>query len=174
LRKQQLRATLAYVQATSSASATDIARDLYNLLFTLNQRASRDLFQMLREMELSISQFKLLHFLTRVPDDAGHSVKMLGEQFGLSLAAASRAVDGLHQRGLVARKECPDDRRSKRVTITDAGREALRTIHGANVALLATFTAQLPDDQRRALADALSPLLALLDVEPSKNQEGPS
>lgn len=165
------------MQASSSPSPTAIARDLYNLLFTLNQRASRDLFQMLREMELSITQFKLLHFLTRMPDERGHSVKMLGEQFGLSLAAASRAVEGLHQRGLVARAECPDDRRSKRVTITAAGREALDTVHSANVALLATFTAQLPDEQRRALAEALSPLLALLDVEPSKNnfvQEGPS
>jgi DNA-binding MarR family transcriptional regulator len=155
-----------------SAAPADVARDLYAMFFTLNQRVSRDLFQMLTDMGLSITQFKLLHFLARAPDEGGTSVKMLGEQFSLSLAAASRAVDGLHQRGYVTREECPSDRRSKRVSLTAAGAEALREVHATNVTLLAGFTATLSDDQRRALSDALAPLLSLLEIEPS--MEGPS
>ena len=154
-----------------SAAPADVARDLYAMFFTLNQRVSRDLFQMLADMGLSITQFKLLHLLARQRDDE-LSVKALGDQFGVSLAAASRAVDGLHQRGYVERLECPDDRRVKRVHLTDAGRGAIRELHATNISLLAEFTATLDDAQRRALADAIAPLLDLLDLEPS--MEGPS
>nr|WP_281381762.1 MarR family transcriptional regulator [Conexibacter arvalis] len=122
-------------------------------------------------MGLSITQFKMLHLLARERDDE-LSVKALGDQFRLSLAAASRAVDGLHQRGYVERLECPSDRRVKRVHLTDAGRDAIRELHATNVSLLAEFTATLDEDQRRALAAALAPLLDQLDLQPS--MEGPS
>jgi DNA-binding MarR family transcriptional regulator len=145
---------------------------MYAMFFTLNQRVARDMFQMLSDVGLSITQYKLLHLLVRNPDSNGMSVKALGEQFNISLAAASRAVDGLHQRGFVTRDECREDRRSKRVTLTPAGRDAITELHATNIALLATFTSELTDDQRRALADAIAPLLGMLDLEPSK--EGPS
>jgi DNA-binding MarR family transcriptional regulator len=141
------------------------------MFFTLNQRVSRDLFQMLADMGLSITQFKMLHLLAR-GEDQELSVKALGDQFSLSLAAASRAVEGLHQRGYVEREESPTDRRCKRVTLTPAGRDAIRELHATNVSHLAGFTATLTEPQRRALADAIAPLLELLDVQPS--MEGPS
>ena len=158
-------------QARTSSAPADVARDLYAMFFTLNQRVSRDLFQMLADMGLSITQFKMLHLLARERDDE-LSVKALGDQFGLSLAAASRAVDGLHQRGYVERVECPADRRVKRVHLTDAGRSAIRELHATNISLLAEFTATLDESQRRALSDAIAPLLAQLDIAPS--MEGPS
>lgn len=154
-----------------SSAPADVARDLYAMFFTLNQRVSRDLFQMLADMGLSITQFKMLHLLARGSDDA-LSVKALGDQFSLSLAAASRAVDSLHQRGYVDRLECAFDRRVKRVHLTDAGREAIRELHATNVAKLAEFTTTLDEPQRRALSEAIAPLLALLDLQPS--MEGPS
>lgn len=154
-----------------SAATEDVARDLYAMFFTLNQRVSRDLFQMLADMGLSITQFKMLHLLARERDDE-LSVKALGESFGLSLAAASRAVDGLHQRGYVERLECPSDRRVKRVHLTEAGRDAIRELHATNISLLAEFTATLDESQRRALSEAIAPLLAQLQIEPS--MEGPS
>lgn len=159
------------MQSTSGADAEALARDLYAMFFTLNQRVSRDLFQMLADMGLSITQFKLLHLLARERDDE-LSVKALGESFGLSLAAASRAVDGLHQRGYVERVECPSDRRVKRVHLTAAGRDAIRELHATNVSLLAEFTATLDAAQRQALAAAIAPVLDRLQIEPS--MEGPS
>jgi DNA-binding MarR family transcriptional regulator len=170
LHNHHLRAIVDLVQATSFG-AHDVARDLYAMFFTLNQRVARDLFQMLADMGLSITQFKMLHLLARERDDE-LSVKALGESFGLSLAAASRAVDGLHQRGYVERLECPSDRRVKRVHLTEAGRDAIRELHATNVSLLAEFTATLDESQRRALSEAIAPLLAQLQIEPS--MEGPS
>lgn len=157
--------------APASAAPADVARDLYTSFFNLNQRVSRDLFQQLADMGLSITQFKLLHLLQR-GGETEPSVKALGDQFGLSLAAASRAVEGLHQRGYVERRECPTDRRMKRVRLTDAGREAIHELHATNISLLAEFTADLTEQERQALSDALVPLMTLLGLQPSK--EGPS
>lgn len=159
-------------KAAAASSAPDgVARDLYRTFFTLNQRVSRDLFQMMADMGVSMTQYKLLHLLAR-SDEEEPSVKALGERFGLSLAAASRAVEGLHQRGYVDRRECASDRRVKRVRLTDAGLEAIRGLHETNISLLAEFTANLSEQQRRALSDALVPLMELLGVEPS--MEGPT
>lgn len=166
-----LQDPLARPGGQTSSAPVDVARDLYAMFFTLNQRVSRDLFQMLADMGLSITQFKMLHLLARERDDE-LSVKALGDQFGLSLGAASRAVDGLHQRGYVDRLECAFDRRVKRVHLTDAGRGAIRELHATNISLLAEFTATLDESQRRALSDAIAPLLAQLDLQPS--MEGPS
>ena len=44
---------------------------------------------------------------------------------GLTPGGATRVVDRLADRGLVAREDCPSDRRVTRVALTDAGRSTL-------------------------------------------------
>jgi DNA-binding MarR family transcriptional regulator len=158
------------VQATSPAappaSPTDAACALYAASFTLNQRITRDLFQLLGELGLSLTQCKMLGLLARQPDDE-LSVKALGEHVGFSLATASRAVDCLHQRDYVDRTEDVADRRVKRVRITDAGRAAIAELHERNIAALTEFMADLTAEQRRDLDAALQPLLAQLAVRPT-------
>lgn len=163
------------MQATASAasartSPAGVAQALYAAAFTLNQRITRDLFGLLAELGLSLTQCKLLALLDREPE-AELSVKALGDHLSLSLAAASRAVDGLHQRGYVARGEDALDRRVKRVRITAAGRAAIAELHAANITALTGFLAALSAGERRDLAAALSPLLARLEVRPTP--EGP-
>ena len=51
------------------------------------------------------------------------SLKPVAEGLGLSLPSASRAVDGLVKRSLVARTEDPDDRRQRLLALTDDGQE---------------------------------------------------
>src|SRR5439155_25233940 len=60
--------------------------------------------EVIDELGLSFSQLKALQFLSTAPAPE-LSLKQLGDQLGLSLPAASRAVDGLVQRGLVTRTE---------------------------------------------------------------------
>jgi DNA-binding MarR family transcriptional regulator len=143
---------------------------LYATAYTLNQRVTRDLFQLLAELGLSPTQCKMLHLLQQERSDE-LSVKALGDQFSLSLAATSRAVEHLHQRGYVDRTECPEDRRIKRVRITEAGRAAIAELHATNIAALTQLMATLSASERRDLAGALAPLLAQLEVRPSA--EGP-
>jgi DNA-binding MarR family transcriptional regulator len=187
-----LRATLDRVQATSPDNATtvaagtpkaaaadvpsspeDLARDFYATVFTLNLRVMRDLFQRLTDLGLSPTQFKILHRLLQQRDgEADLSVKALGDHHCLSLAAASRAIDGLFQHGYVERDECPTDRRVKRVRITAAGRAVLGQVHAANIELLTEFTQTLTETERQDLATAIAPLMAKLDIRAA--MEGPT
>lgn len=153
-----------------SSGAAAVAQALYAASVTLGQRHARDLFQLLNDLDLSVTQYKMLHLLSQQPDEE-LSVKALGDHVGLSLAAASRAVEGLHQRGYVERHEDACDRRVKRVRIADAGRRAIAELHTANIAALTEFIATLTPDERRDLAAALGPVLARLEVRPTP--EGP-
>ena len=49
------------------------------------------------------------------------TLKELAERIALSLPAASRTIDDLVRRGFVERHEDEDDRRMKRVSVTDRG-----------------------------------------------------
>ena len=82
----------------------------------------------------------------------------------LSLPAASRTVDDLVRRGMVQRHEDTEDRRMKRIQLTDEGRAVIRRVNAARLVGLEQFTENLNDDERRLLAAALSELLRRADI----------
>ena len=108
----------------SVASTQQLSEVLAPLWAHLNRRSSADLFRMVAELDSSFSQVKMMFLLE---DGGEHSVKEIAQHLGLSLPAASRAVDGLIQRGYVSRRESAEDRRSRLVALTDEG-EATLTI----------------------------------------------
>ena len=87
------------------------------------------------------------------------SVKDVAAALGVSLPGASRAVEGLHCRGLVERREDARDRRVKQVRITPQGRDVVLRLHGARLQGLERFVDTLTAEQRKALAEALAPIL---------------
>ena len=141
-----------------AASSTDTARDLYALLVHLMKASQPDVFRALGGLELSLTQIKALHLL----EIAGGEMPLgrLAESLGVSLPAASRSVDGLHGRGLVERREDPDDRRLKRVRVREEGFAIVRALHEARLAGIEQFVAELEPDVRDRLAAALAPLAA--------------
>jgi DNA-binding MarR family transcriptional regulator len=147
----------ATVQKKSQSSSDELAREVLTLFSYLFASSAPDFFKALSEADVTLTQVKLLHALDR--PGADHSLKDLAEEMSFSLAGASRSIDALHQRGLVERREDEHDRRMKRVRITDEGRELLRGLNEMRVALLSQFVQDIPDDQRRALLDALSPIV---------------
>jgi DNA-binding MarR family transcriptional regulator len=58
--------------------------------------------------------------------DGPLTLRDLAHSLGSDAPAATVAVNDLERRGLVARRAHPDDRRSKMVSLTTAGRAALR------------------------------------------------
>jgi DNA-binding MarR family transcriptional regulator len=167
----RVQATVASTAAAHAADPVGVARVVYAANVALGQRLTPDLFQQLAELGLSVTRHKMLLLLQRERRDE-LSVKALGDHLSLSLATASRAVEGLHQRGYVERLGCDRDRRVKHVRITDAGRAAIAQLHETHVAVLADVLATLTAAERRDLAAALAPLLARLDANPLP--EGPS
>jgi len=114
------------------------------------------MFALLDELDLSMSHVKALGVLA----DSGCelSVKEVSEELGLSFPGGSRTVDALMRRGYLERREDEQDRRMKRIGITDAGRDVARRIIEARLEGLEQFTSSLTPEQRTSLMAALSDL----------------
>jgi DNA-binding MarR family transcriptional regulator len=87
-------------------------------------------------------------------------VGALAEELGVSLGAMSRAVDGLHERGLVQREEDREDRRIKRIALTEAGCSVPRALNEARLSALAELIESLDEEEAQALGEALQMILA--------------
>jgi DNA-binding MarR family transcriptional regulator len=136
---------------------TTVGRDLGLLVRHLLGSTNREFFAALQDAGISFSQLKCLGFLSNA--EAPLSLGALSEDLGLSLAAVSRAVDGLVQRGDVKRQEDPSDRRSKLVNISAHGRATYERVLAVRVAGVERFVDGLEPDDRDALGAALGPIV---------------
>jgi DNA-binding MarR family transcriptional regulator len=148
--------------STPASTRDDIATDLYALVVFLHKACNSDLFEAMGLLELTMTQIKLLHQLEDATREL--TLKEAAELVPLSLPAASRTVDDLVRRGMVKRHEDVEDRRMKRISLTEAGRSVIRKVNAARLSGLEQFTETLNDDERRLLAGALSKLLLRDDV----------
>ena len=73
---------------------------------------------------LPFSRIRILSRLARRP----MSVKQIAQAATIDAPAATVAVNDLESRGLVIRETDPTNRRCKMVSLTDAGRDMVRTI----------------------------------------------
>ena len=152
----------ATAEEAPASSGTDLAPDLYALIVFLHKTCNADLFEAMGVLELTFTQIKLLHQLEGAEREL--TLKEAAERVPLSLAAASRTVDDLVRRGMIWRHEDSEDRRMKRVGLTAEGRSVMRRINAARLNGLEQFTTTLTEDERRALAGALTQLLQREDV----------
>ena len=146
----------------STGSETALAEDLYAVVVFLHKNCNSDLFEAVGALDLTLTQIKLLHHLEDTTEPL--SLKRAAEMVLVSLPAASRTVDDLVRRGFVERHEDAEDRRMKRVSLTEAGRSVIRKLNAARLSGLEEFTQTLTDDERGALAGALAKLLERRDV----------
>ena len=143
-------------------TTSPLAGDLYALVVHTHKNCNADLFAAVGELELTLTQIKLLHHLADAPTPL--SLKHAAELVHVSLPAASRTVDDLVRRGFAARDEDTEDRRMKRVTITPEGSSVIRRLNAARLIGLQQFVETLTDTEREALAGALEQLLERPDV----------
>lgn len=89
------------------------------------------------ESGLSLSDYEILVALTDA-DVPQQSLRMfeLGERLHWEKSRVSKQVSRMAARGLVARRECADDRRGAFVDLTDRGREAIEAAAPAHVELV--------------------------------------
>jgi DNA-binding MarR family transcriptional regulator len=86
------------------------------------QRSMRDFKRFMDTTGLSFSQ---INILMRLFHCGSTSVSEIGELLGVTNAAASQAVDRLVGLGLIERTEDPEDRRTKRLELTEGVTNAL-------------------------------------------------
>ena len=96
--------------------------------------------------------------------EGGCNISMISGHLGVTNAAVSQSLDQFVQQGLALRIEQPQDRRSKRLSLTPKGREVLQGGLNAQQAWMDNLQ-QLTDDEAaqlsaalRLLAERLAPL----------------
>ncbi len=88
----------------------------------------------------------------------GPRLGVVAERLRIAPRSATEVIDGLEQRGLVARGADPGDRRATCVALTEAGREVLAGVRAARVDTGAEHFARLSPVERATLADLLTKL----------------
>jgi DNA-binding MarR family transcriptional regulator len=121
------------------------------------QRSMRDFRKFMDETGLSFSQ---INILMRLVHGRNIGVSEIGEQLGVTNAAASQAVDRLVQLGLIERTEDPQDRRAKRLTLTQKGRTLIEQGIEVRSKWVETLTDALTPEEQSMIISALTLLTA--------------
>jgi MarR family transcriptional regulator, 2-MHQ and catechol-resistance regulon repressor len=86
------------------------------------------------------------------------NVKQIGAKVLLTSGSMTAAVDRLETRGLVRRKGDPEDRRSRMIHLTQAGRELIERVFAEHREAMEQALAGFPVEQRASLIDLLRQL----------------
>ena len=117
------------------------------------RRSGRDFKRFMDETGLSFSQ---LNVLMRLYHGGNSGVTEIGEQMGVTSAAASQAIDRLVLLGLIERTEDPIDRRAKRLTLTPKGRTLIESGIEARSRWVEGLTDALTPEQQSMTISALT------------------
>ncbi len=126
--------------------------DWISAFMRLSMRGS---IRYMKEKGLSISQVGAMFEITRGRDN----VSDVGDALGISIAAASQMLERLVQLGLVTRTEDPQDRRVKKLVMTDKGRRVLRESMEARQGWLEDLVSTLSPAEKQQVAAAVELLI---------------
>lgn len=119
-------------------------------------------------LDLSMVQVRILLAVSRHPEPM--TIGDIGRDVEATLVTASRAVDILVGGGFADRREDPQDRRVKRVSLTSQGTTLLAEQSDLHHDSLRDLVERLQPDEREALEAALQPLLRV--SEPATAPDG--
>lgn len=133
------------------ARTDPVAVLLQEWIGTFMRRSMRSLILYMKENDLSMSQVGALFQV-----HAGRrNVSDLGEGLGISIAAASQMLERLVQQELIERSEDPDDRRSKKLVLTDKGRHIMHESLQARQGWLENLVAGMSANEKAQVAAAV-------------------
>jgi DNA-binding MarR family transcriptional regulator len=119
------------------------------------ERSMTDFKRFMDASDLSPSQ---VNILMRLHFRGMCDVSEIGEQMGVTNAAASQAVDRLVQKGLLERTEDPIDRRVKQLRLSPHGEKLVEESFEARRRWMDGLTAVLSPEQQEQVAVALTVL----------------
>lgn len=123
--------------------------------------------QLADDSDLSYSDYTVLVVLTDQTDGRLRAFE-LGAELGWEKSRVSHHVSRMAARGLVRRERCPSDQRGSYVTVTDAGRAAIRRAAPGHVAAVRRwFVDRMSPEQLDAMAEICGIALGALDGAPS-------
>lgn len=99
---------------------------MLNLVYTTNWLTSKQA-SVFKDSDITSQQYNVLRIL-RGQHPNPCSIKLIKERMLDRMSDASRIVDKLNTKKLLIRRECPNDRRSVDVVITEKGLELLKSL----------------------------------------------
>jgi DNA-binding MarR family transcriptional regulator len=110
-----------------------------------------------KEQSLSMSQIGALLHLSR---KGASGVSDIGDDLGVTSAAASQMLERLVQHDLVVRSEDPHDRRAKQIVLTERGHQVIRDSMEARQRWFVTLADVMSAEERELAVSALRVLTA--------------
>jgi DNA-binding MarR family transcriptional regulator len=153
------------VASEVSPAAQETAARLSALLRHLFLYDRGNFLRVIEESGLSTTQCKALLELSGLgAESEPRQVSDLAEAFGMSVPTMSRAVDALVKARLATRVEDREDRRVRRVAITEKGKKLVHTLLVVRQAGMESFAESLSPAQRRKLDAAIDSLMDREDI----------
>jgi DNA-binding MarR family transcriptional regulator len=146
----------------ATPAADVLARQLVGFMRYAWTGSDSEFTRAVAEQDLSFSQLKTLLLLAEHAETL--SVKDVAERLGISLPAASRAVDSLVRRGLAERAEDQVDRRVKRVRTTRKADRLVERLVAARIRVFEQLLEGFTATERRKLGDALDEIVARPEI----------
>jgi DNA-binding MarR family transcriptional regulator len=128
-----------------------------DIIETLTLRSMEGWRHFIRDQGLSMPQAALL---MRLYHGGGAEVHDIGRHLEVTSAAASQQVERLVQEGYVERLESPEDRRVRRISLTDKGRSAVERGVAERTRWVDDLVGFIPPSSRGAVLKGLDALRA--------------
>jgi DNA-binding MarR family transcriptional regulator len=122
-------------------------------LETVTSRSMRDGTRYMKAAGLSWPQFGVM---MRLYHGGSCAVSEIGKHMGVTSAAASQLIDGLVERGLLERFENPEDRRLKRISVSQKGRAFVQEGMAERYRWVDEMVASLTADERATILPAIT------------------
>jgi DNA-binding MarR family transcriptional regulator len=91
--------------------------------------------QLQADHALTVNEYETLLLLSRAQDNHMRRID-LADSLQLTPSGVTRLLDGLRERGLVDKEECPDDARVTYAVLADAGQEKLKEASCSHLAAI--------------------------------------
>jgi len=121
-------------------------------LSTVGYAVSRRFRELLAPLELEPREFALLR---AVHAAEGRSQQAIGERLQIPPSRMVAFIDALEERGLLERRQNPEDRRTREIYLTDPGRDLLTRAFAVAVGHERDLCADLDAVEREQLLDLL-------------------
>ena len=121
-------------------------------------RELRKLMRTHRLEGMSVPQFRAMALLYHSPNA---TLSAVADHLGCSLPAASRMIEGLVARGMIARHECTDDRRQISLALTPRGAGAFRTSRDYTRRQLKEMLSATPQRQQQMIIAGMNVLAGI-------------
>ena len=138
-------------------SADPFVTTLKQWMDTSMRHSMRNTIRYARESGLSMSHVGAIFHIHRI---GSCGVTEIGEHLGVTSAAASQLLDRLVQQGLVERSEDPQDRRVKRIALTERGHQLFEEGVRARQRWLDDLAGTLSEQEKDQINAALQILIA--------------